>query len=272
MPKQKLDELVASLSETLADKPRKKARVLDLDGADGADDAPTRRVAPLPQIAPPIQVGPPSESPEPLPERAPTQQGAPTQEIPSGFTMVTHEVSDHIIKTLDVYSQSVLQRLLRLTWGHQTDICTVGLPKLAEYCNISVNQARRAARMLASRGLVEILGHDLVASKQELRGTTYRVLVQRAPTRQRGATRQIAPTRQVANKEKALKENSKEAVRLAPQEIEARTAFAVERLRAGDSAEEVAAGLAPTMHANDLARVMSVAVAQAKLSKSREGG
>ncbi len=123
--------------------------------------------------------------------------------------MVTHEVSDIILKTLDVYSQSVLHRLLRLSWGHQTDTCTVGLPKLAESCNMSVNQARRAARMLISRGIVEVLGHDLAATKQELRGTTYHVLIQRAPTRQRGASYQRAPTQGVANKEDQKKDRSK---------------------------------------------------------------
>lgn len=185
-----------------------KRRKLDAD----ATPHPAPETAPLSQTAPPREVAPAPDTPEPLSETAPPREVAPLRQTPAGFTMVTHEVSDAVVPTLDVYSQSVLQRLLRLTWGRQEDTCTVGLPRLAQSCNISVSQARRAARLLAQRGFVEIVGHDLSSRNQELRGTTYRVLLRRAPTRQRGATHQTAPTGQTPNKEKALKERVKKEV------------------------------------------------------------
>jgi hypothetical protein len=122
--------------------------------------------------------------------------------------MVTHQASDDVLPTLDVYSQSVLQRLLRLTWGHQKDVCKVGLPTLSKYCNISLSQTRRAVRMLIARGFVEQVIQDFEDPAQELRGTVYRVLLERAPTRQRGATQRTAPVQQTANKERAFKKSS----------------------------------------------------------------
>lgn len=170
---------------------------------------PTSEIAPVLQPSPVQETAPVSDTPQPLPVTAPVPEIAPVRQAPAGFTMVTHEVSDIITGTLDVYSQSVLHRLLRLTWGRQAETCTVGLPRLAEACNISVSQARRAVRLLASRELIEIVSHDFSASDQELRGTTYKILLQRAPTRQRGATHLTAPTQLTPNKEGINKKDNK---------------------------------------------------------------
>lgn len=140
-----------------------------------------------PPEAPTAQVAPTKREPEPLPEVAPTRQVAPTAQV-AGYTLLTHEVTDSILRTLDPYSQAVLVQLLRLSWGFQRDECTVGLPKLAERCGFHVNQARKAKRALIARGLIEDLGDDVKNRDQELRGTRYRILLQRAPTRQVGAT------------------------------------------------------------------------------------
>lgn len=180
----------------------------------GSGPAPARQTPPIPETAPVSltptpQTAPLTDTPRPLPETAPVTREAPVRQAPSGFTMVTHQVSDEVMKTLDVYSQSVLQRLLRLTWGHQKDVCKVGLPKLSEYCNISLSQTRRAVRMLIQRGFVEQVIQDFEDPAQEMRGTVYRVLLERAPTRQRGATHQTAPAQQTPNKERALKKSSK---------------------------------------------------------------
>ncbi len=163
--------------------------------------------------APPTQQRPPTQSAAtPLPKTGATQQIPPIQQRGGGYTRITHDVADRIIPTLDVYSQTVLQRLLRLSWGYQSETCQVGLPALSRACNISQSQARRATRTLIERGLLEVIGNDFDNRVQTERGTKYRILLEPAPTYRKGAAGQIGATKQagatyeIPNKEHTLKE------------------------------------------------------------------
>src|SRR5215212_5651558 len=73
-------------------------------------------------------------------------------------TVTPNDIWDEIIPTLDVYDQSVLWQLYRLTRGYHRDTCTIGLPKLANRCNIGKRQVSTSIDRLEKRGLIERVG------------------------------------------------------------------------------------------------------------------
>jgi DNA-binding Lrp family transcriptional regulator len=90
-------------------------------------------------------------------------------------TVTPNDIWDKIIPTLDVYDQSVLWQLYRLTRGYHRDTCTIGLPKLASRCNIGKRQVSTSVERLEKRGLIERLGADYSNKDKSLRGNIYRV-------------------------------------------------------------------------------------------------
>lgn len=187
----------------------------------------SQTIVPTQQIAPVSQTAPVTETPQPLPVTpAVSQVGAisqiaPTQQIPAGFFKLTNEITDIILPTLDVYSQSALTQLLRLSWGFQKDECRVGLPTIAKRCNCSESQVRRAIRMLIQRGLIKQLSQDFSNPNQKQRGTVYKILIKQAPITQRAPVRQADPVTQIPNKElTTYKEQVIKQTRLTQPEIE----------------------------------------------------
>lgn len=170
----------------------------EMTGFAQAPQAPLPQTAPTIQTAPVTQPAPVTDTPQPLPVTPAVSQTPPVTQVAAGFTKITNEVCDSIIPTLDTYSQSVLVRLLRLAWGFRKDECRVGLPSLAKYCNISESQARRAVRILIQRNLIEQTAQDFSNPVQSERGTTYKILVAGAPSRQTAPTAQTAPVIQPA--------------------------------------------------------------------------
>lgn len=173
--------------------------------------------APIPKGAPTQQPAPIQHNPQPLPHTAPGVQEAPVQRMApvrqtGGHTRVTHEVADIILPTLDVYAQSLLQRILRLSWGWSQDICKVGLPRLAQATNMSESKARRAVRILISRGFIEVINQDFSNANQAERGTTYRILLapasRIAPSSRTPPAHQPAPIQNTPNKENTFKETT----------------------------------------------------------------
>jgi hypothetical protein len=122
--------------------------------------------------------------------------------------MFPHDVSDRIMRQLDAYSQSVLHQLLRLSWGHQSNECLIGLPKLAERCGFSESQARRAKKILVVKEFVQVLSEDYTHPDNNMRGTLYRILLPAPPFKQAGGAQQIAPVQLTPNKVNTQKENT----------------------------------------------------------------
>lgn len=170
----------------------------EMTGFAQAPQAPIPQPAPIIQPAPVPQPAPVTDTPQPLPVTPAVSQTPPVTQVAAGFTKLTNEVCDSIIPTLDTYSQSVLVRLLRLAWGFRKDECRVGLPSIAKYCNISESQARRAVRILIQRNLIEQTAQDFSNPVQSERGTTYKILIVGAPSRQIAPAPQIAPVTQPA--------------------------------------------------------------------------
>ncbi len=177
-----------------AAKQKKEREEGERNAAQETAAAPISQTPPTSQPVPILQEAPIQNTRLPLSETAPVREIAPSKQAPAGHTRITHEVSDEIIPTLDVYSQAILQRLLRLSWGWQADTCKVGLPTLSNACNISESQARRAVRTLVARKLIEVTGHDFSNLDQTKRGTNYRILIAAAPSRRIGGIREVAPT------------------------------------------------------------------------------
>jgi Bacteriophage replication protein O len=173
---------------------------------------PAPQTAPIPEIAPAPETAPVPNTPQPLFRTPPVSQTAPVRQAPAGHTRITHQVSDEIMPTLDVYAQSILQRLLRLSWGWSHDTCKVGLPRLCQMTNISESKARKALRLLAARGLIEVVEQDLSNVNQAERGTVYRILIapvsRTAPSQKTAPARETAPVPETPNKVNTQKENT----------------------------------------------------------------
>jgi hypothetical protein len=187
--------------------------------------------APTQQVAPPSQAAPTSQVAQPLPQVAAPPQVAPTQQvvapvaadISGAYFKMPNAWADGLCATLDVYAQAVYTQLLRLSWGHRRETCTIGYPRLAERAGVSVNGARKGIRELLARGLVEQVAVDLAASRQTDRGILWRVILpegtptqQVAPTHQAGATRQGAATRDARMTEKKTNRKDMAPVAAAP--------------------------------------------------------
>ncbi len=107
---------------------------------------------------------------------------------PEQWTAYPNDISDRILRTLELSDQAVLQRLYRLSRGFHRDTCKVTAETLAVACNITSRQVPRSTQRLVARGLIEIIGHDFSNPNKRERGTIYRMLLPGATldTRSRG--------------------------------------------------------------------------------------
>ncbi len=93
------------------------------------------------------------------------------------WTAYPNDISDRVLRTLELSDQAVLLRLYRLTRGFHRDTCKVTAETLAEACNVTSRQIPRSTRRLVARGLIEIAGHDFSNPNKRERGTIYRMLL-----------------------------------------------------------------------------------------------
>jgi hypothetical protein len=96
---------------------------------------------------------------------------------PARWTAFPNDLSDRVMRTLELSDQSVLNRLYRLTRGFHQETCKVSKESLAEACNLHSRQIPRSTKRLVARGLIEIVGHDTGHPDPKQRGTIYRVLI-----------------------------------------------------------------------------------------------
>lgn len=134
-----------------------------------------------------------------------------------------HEITDKLWPTLDQPMQSVYMVLFRLSWGFGKRTCKIGLRKLAERANLSLNPTRSATRRLEARGLVVNTGVDNASSSGDERGIEWRVelpegveIAEVAPPGKGAPPAKGAPPREGAAPSgapyKHEKENTKETV------------------------------------------------------------
>jgi hypothetical protein len=197
--------------------------------------------------------------------------------VDSEYTSVPNDVWDEVMPTLNVYDQAVLWRLYRLTRGHRSDTCRVGLEKLGKACNIGKRQVSTSLDRLVKTGLVERVGADFGNPNKKDRGGIYKVNLPAAQiakksiktankaselTLAQGATVAQGATNKLKDlKRKDLKEAEPKKTRLSPEEIEAFTATVVDLLKEGQDMKLISARFAPVMHAADWAIIQSVAKA-----------
>ena len=130
---------------------------------------------------------------------------------PDQWTAQPNELSDKVLGLLNVYEQVVLQRLYRLSWGYQSNICKVGFEKLAKSCNISKKKAQTTVDNLESRGLIERVHRDLGNKVKSERGNIYRINIPAAKMEQRTTVQRtmVPPTMVQDTSYKYKKENIK---------------------------------------------------------------
>ncbi len=111
----------------------------------------------------------PSESatvPEPRPaavrgiDTAHTRSSSRTQNlsdsinIHSNFCKLDNDISDHLMRRLSASAQSVFLRLYRQSYGWNRNWAAESLPKLCEYCNLSLQTVRKAIKELETVGCI----------------------------------------------------------------------------------------------------------------------
>lgn len=203
MAKQTTQELAALLSETLADKPRKKARVLDLEGG----DEPGEPAASQPAVSRPV-VGQPSE-PAPAGPVSRPDAGQPAASLldtapdSAGFSKIPNRYYDHLCAHLSPDEQAVYSQLYRLSHGYGKETCLISNSRLSERSSVPVSTLKRVVVRLVGRGLVEKV--NAVHGPLREQGVTYRV-----PVASQLTVSQPKPSQPTAGHNKrTLKDNSK---------------------------------------------------------------
>jgi hypothetical protein len=162
--------------------------------------------------------------PEPIPHtpvvRDITQVWRTLVQTPGQWTAQPNELSDKILQLLDVYEQSILQRLYRLSWGYHQDTCRVGYDKLAKSCNMSRSKVQRSIDSLMRRGLITRVEYDFGNSVKQERGIVYRVNLPPADlssgTKVQRTQVQQTKVPDTPNKERVKKQKLKVDVSLCP--------------------------------------------------------
>ncbi len=142
-------------------------------------DVPPALLAPPAQNAPDALIAPDaSKVSDPL-HAAPDAQYAPPASLApvSGFTRVPNDMLDRTLQTLEVYTQSLLVRLYRLSRGFNSDTCNVSVGKLATACNFSIRKVQMGLAALEMRGLIQRLKEDHKNKDFNLRGITFKILI-----------------------------------------------------------------------------------------------
>jgi hypothetical protein len=140
---------------------------------------PPARPAPPAHHAPDVQNAPDaSKAPAPLHAAPDAQHAPPALPAPvAGFTRVPNDMLDRILPTLDIYGQSLMLRLYRLSRGFNSDTCNVSVGKLASACNFSTRKVQMGLAALEMRGLIQRLTEDHKNRDFNLRGITFKILI-----------------------------------------------------------------------------------------------
>jgi DNA-binding Lrp family transcriptional regulator len=98
--------------------------------------------------------------------------------LPSGggYFPSFNVLEDFLMPQLDPTEQAIYRRLIRLSWGHRRNTCTVGYLKLAEKTGLKRTAAREATQRLEQKGLIKKLAMQLDPSAGE-QGNIYLVFV-----------------------------------------------------------------------------------------------
>ena len=157
-------------------------------------------VPPAP-LAPPVWNAPDApiapdapKVPDPLHAAPDAQYAPPALPAPvAGFTRVPNDMLDRTLPTLEVYAQSLLVRLYRLSRGFNSDTCNVSVGKLATACNFSIRKVQMGLAALERRGLIQRLKEDHKNRDFNLRGITFKILIFNPSPARRTPPAQHAP-------------------------------------------------------------------------------
>lgn len=91
-----------------------------------------------------------------------------------GYTKLWHQMTDHLYRKLTSSEQAVHIQLFRLSWGHNTPNCVVGLPNLSKRTGIAKTTVQRAIDGLIKKGLIEKV--RVVFGRETVQGVEYRII------------------------------------------------------------------------------------------------
>jgi hypothetical protein len=115
--------------------------------APAAEPVPVSRAVRAPEPAPYPETAPaPAPKPKirPEPVRAPKSDLSDSINIHSNFCKLDNDVSDYLLQKLSASAQAVYLRLYRQSFGWNRNWAAESLPKLVEFCNLSLQTVRKA--------------------------------------------------------------------------------------------------------------------------------
>src|SRR5438270_1637684 len=164
-------------------------------------DVPPAPLAPPARNAPDELIAPDAPRvPNPLHDAPDAQHASPALPAPvAGFTRVPNDMLDRTLPTLEVYAQSLLVRIYRLSRGCKSETCNVSVGKLATACNFCVRKVQMGLAVLEMRGLIQRLKEDHKNKDFNLRGITFKILISDPPPARRTPHVQYAPGASLAS-------------------------------------------------------------------------
>jgi hypothetical protein len=216
MKKQQSKRIDDALDKALTPPKRRPSPMLDgiLSQYTSVPQEPLRLADSPPVEAPAQHTAPAQSADHPRHDAGEEQHTAPAQPAGvariAGYTKVANDLLDRLLPTLDVYDQSVIIRLWRLSRGFGSEICRVAQPTLAKSCNISERQLRITLVRLEARGLIKRVERDFDNKNMHLRGTVFRILLEDpSPARRTTPAQYAAPVLHAAPEQHAdIKENT----------------------------------------------------------------
>ena len=125
-----------------------------------------------------------------------------------GHTALPHTYTDHLARWLSADEQAVYVQLYRLSWGWNKPTCFISNPRLAERCGVPETSMRRAIKKLVAKKLIEKTNRIFGSNTEQ--GIEYRVFRPDSLTKGDRASVVDSPSNAAPNKEKLLKEHSKD--------------------------------------------------------------
>ncbi len=150
------DDSVISTPHAVSSSPDENSNSIPSLDVHSSPSVPLEETAPAPVITVRQPSAPAKRQEDAVPSRS-SRRGADLSDsinIHSNFCKLDNDISDHLMRRLSASSQSVFLRLYRQSYGWNRNWAAESLPKLCEFCNLSLQTVRKAIKELETIGCI----------------------------------------------------------------------------------------------------------------------